>query len=96
MIDQLVQRTTHLERTSEADQVPAAWAVAEIQRKLDAMPIDERTSAMLNGWRDNSISSTYRRTDLEVAQERAAVLASGIRPGMTPDEVADLLRSAGV
>lgn len=95
MIQQLTTKTAHLQRTSEAEQVPAAWAVAEVSRVLDALPAAERDSAMLTGWAGASIVYTHRRSDLEVAQERAAMLARELRPGMTADEVADLLKRAG-
>lgn len=95
MIEQNVTRIAHLQSTSEADQVPCAWAVAEVNRVVAALPAAERDSAMLNGWRGVSISYTHRRTDLEVVQGRLALLLAGVRPGMTEDEVAELLKQAG-
>lgn len=95
--DVLVQRTAHLERTSDANQVPAAWAVAEINRALAALPPEERASAMFNGWRDSSITYTHRRSDLEVSQERLALLVSTLRrgeaAGLTSEQIAQALRA---
>lgn len=99
MIEQHMTRTAHLNRTSEDDQVPAAWAVAEITRALAALPTTERDSAMLTGWRGASIVYTHRRTDLEVAQDRLALLLSTLRigeaSGLTSEQIAEAIKQAG-
>lgn len=99
MIEQHVTRTVHLERTSEADQVPAAWAAAEITRALASLSATERESAMLTGWRDSAVLYVHRRTDLEVAQDRLAVLLSALRmgeaSGLTSEQIAEALKQAG-
>lgn len=96
MIEQHVTRTAHLERTSEADAVPAVWAVAEINRVLAALPATERDSAMLTGWRGASVVYTHRRTDLEVTQDRLALLLSTLRmgeaSGLTSEQIAEALK----
>lgn len=99
MIEQLTTKTAHLNRTSEADAVPAAWAVAEISRVLASLPTTERDSAMLTGWRGASVTYTHRRTDLEVAQDRLALLLSTLRmgeaSGLTSEQITEALKQAG-
>jgi hypothetical protein len=98
-IDQIVTCTAHLQRTSETDQVPAAWAAAEIQRVLMALPETERASAMLTGWMGARIEYQHRRSDLEVAQELVALLKQALRAheatGMTSEQVATLVAQMG-
>ena len=99
MIEQTVKITKHLERTSEADRVPATWAAAEIMRVVNALPAAERDSAMLTGWAGASIVYTHRRTDLEVAQDRLALLMSTLRmgeaSGLTSEQIAEAIKQAG-
>lgn len=98
-IDIITTKTTHLERTSEADQVPAEWASAEIRRALASIPPEARSSAMFTGWRDSRIDWQHRRTDLEVAQERAAVLLQALQvnaaAGMTREQIEELIARVG-
>lgn len=99
MIEQHITRTAHLQRTSEADQVPAAWAAAEIERVISGLPAAERDSAMLTGWSRASIVYTHRRTDLEVAQDRLALLMTTLRQGqasgLTSEQIAEAIKLAG-
>ena len=99
MIEQIVTRTAHLERTSESDSVPAEWAAAEIRRALASIPPESRSSAMVCGWRNARIDYQHRRTDLEVAQERAALLVQALRlyaaTGMTSEQIEALIEQAG-
>lgn len=92
----IVTRVVHLERTSEADAVPAQWAVAEINRKLLAIPEVSRASAMLTGWRGAAIEYQHKRTELEVAQDRLALVVGVLRgktDGMSGDEIKALLEA---
>lgn len=99
-MDTIITKTVHLDRTSETDQVPAAWAVAQIQRQLGTIPSIERDSAMLHGWRGAKLTHQHQRDPLEVERERVEILRRGLaaanRDGLTVDQVAALLRSAGL
>lgn len=97
-MEQITTRIIHLQRTSETDQVPAAWAVAEIQAKLAVLPADEREEAVLCGWRDIRIEHPHRLTDLEYVQAQRAELANGLRnaPPAVADWANELLRRAGL
>lgn len=100
-VEQIVTLTVHLQRTSEADEVPAVWALGELQAKLAAMPAEQRATVMLQGWRGAKLTYPHRRSDLEVAQARAALLAQGLRlgldrGGLSRDEMEALLKAAGL
>ncbi|MGL4557591.1 MAG: hypothetical protein ACRCV5_08820 [Afipia sp.] len=94
-MDTIVTKTVHLERTSEADSVPVEWARGELARVLKALPQDEQSTAMLVGWRGLSVQYRHRRTDLEVAQDRLALLLQGLRTGaasgMTREQIEALI-----
>ena len=79
MIEQIITKIKHLERTSETDEAPARWAIAEIQRHFDSLSETEKDSAVLRGWRGARIEYKHRRSDLEVSQERAQVAVETLR-----------------
>ena len=100
-IERITTKTAHLERTSEADKVPAEWAIAEIRRHLDGLTVDERKTAMLCGWTHAKLEYQHERDPLEMAQDRLTMLREGILAGssrgeMTRDELLALLAAAGV
>ena len=49
-IERITTKTLHLERTSEADKVPARWAIAEQQRQFDLLTKEQQDGALLCGW----------------------------------------------
>lgn len=99
MIEQHVNLTAHLQRTSETNSVPAAWALAELSRVIAKIPEASRDSATLIGWNGLRVDYTHRRTDLEVAQAKLAALMSTLRlaesGGLTPDQITEALKQAG-
>lgn len=97
-MEQITTRIIHLQRTSETDQVPVVWAIAELQSKIVPLPPDERSEAMLCGWRDTRIEHPHRLSDLEYAQAQRATLANGLRnaPPELRDWAAGLLAQAGL
>ena len=100
-IDIIVTKTLHLERTSEADSVPAIWACAEIQRQLNTLTPDQRQTAMLQGWTHARIDYQYERDQLEVAQARMLALVSDLRQQaakghVTRDEFEAALAAVGL
>ena len=72
-IEQITEKTIHLERTSESNAEPAVWVIAEIQRHLDTLPREVRTQVLFHGWRDSTLSYPFRMSDLELAQARGAM-----------------------
>lgn len=95
MIEQIVTKTAHLERTSDTDVVPARWAAAEISRIVSQLPLAEQDSAVLTGWRGARIEYQHRRSDLEVAHDRLAILMQALQvnaaSGMTREQIEELL-----
>lgn len=98
MIEPIVTKTVHLERTSETDSVPVEWARGELARALNQIG-DGKSTAMLVGWRGLSVQYKHRRTDLEVTQDRLALLLQGLRTGavagMTREQIEALIAQAG-
>ena len=100
-IEQITEKTIHLERTSESNAEPAVWVMAEIQRHLETLPREVRTQVLFHGWRDSSLSYPHRMSDLELAQARIALLEQRLRAGiarggLTPDEGTTALPDAGL
>lgn len=99
MDDRIITRTLHLQRTSETDEVPVEWARSEITRVLGPLTADERATAVLRGWRGVSVAYQHRRSDLEVTQDRLALLLQGLRTGaatgLTREQIEALIAQAG-
>lgn len=98
-METVITKLVHLERTSETDEVPALWAVGQIERQLKAIPEGERASAVLTGWRGARLQYRHERSPLEVAEDRLQILTRGLtstRDGLTVDQITALLRAAGL
>lgn len=100
-IEQITEKTIHLERTSESNEEPAVWVIAQIQSKLEALPRELRTQVLFHGWRDSSLSYPHRMSDLELAQARNSLLVQHLQAGITRgslsrDELLAALAEAGL
>lgn len=100
-IEQITEKTIHLERTSESDSEPAVWVIAQIQSKLEALPREVRPQVLFHGWRDSTLSYPDRMTDLELAQARNALLVQRLQAGLargslSADEITAALVDAGL
>ena len=89
-------KTLHLQRTSEANIVPADWGRAEIDRVLSTLSKDQRADAVIVGWRGLSVQYPHRMSDVEYAQARRDALAQIVKDALadgvvTVDEMAALL-----
>lgn len=98
---QTIDKTIHLERTSESDAEPAVWVISEIQRHLNTLPEAQREDVKFHGWRDSVLTYPHRLSDLELAQARIALLEQRLRAGitrggLTPDEGTTALADAGL
>lgn len=100
-IEQITEKTIHLERTSESDAEPARWVIAQIQSKLDALPAGVRDDVKFHGWRDSRLTYPHRMSDLELAQARNSLLVQHLQAGITRgslsrDELLAALAEAGL
>lgn len=99
MVDRITTRTLHLQRTSEANKVPAEWARAEIARVLGSLSAEQRSAAVIVGWAGCSLEYQHAMTDLEYERALREQLAADVRLAIadgviTPDELAQLAASA--
>lgn len=98
-IERITTKTLHLERTSEADKVPARWAIAEQQRQFDLLTKEQQDGAVFCGWTGNRIEYQHRLTDVEYERAGKEQLAALIQQFMadgvlTADEATALVQAA--
>lgn len=97
-IEQITRKTIHLEGTSETDEVPVQAAINRLQYAIQGLTQTEQDSAVVSGWRGVAVQYEHRMSDIDLAQARLMLLASGLRSGkpLSLEDQAFLLSAAGL